>query len=147
MALLDACSRVLGKRRPDGWTSPARTSSSNMSSRWNTRPQSHGSGSTLHSSLGSVRMLSIWSRKPGCFGMGTRWKVSGVCGTRNCTCAPNSVVELAWANSPIFLGNGYASHVAWVGVGRRGKVVVRCAAARQQSVSSECCAHCTCACI
>ena len=28
-----------------------------------------------------------------------------------------------WADSPRFLGNGFASLVAWVGTGRRGKVV------------------------
>ena len=38
-----------------------------MSSKWNTMPLSHGSSSTLHSSLGSVRMLSTWSGKAVCF--------------------------------------------------------------------------------
>ena len=65
-------------------------------------------------------MLPIWSGKARCFGS----NVSGLCGTRNCTCVPTSVVELVWADSPKFLGNGYASHVAWVDVGRRGRVVI-----------------------
>ena len=94
-----------------------------MSSIWNTMPLSHASSSTLHSSLGSVRMLSIWSGKGRCFGVGTRWKVSGLCGTRNSTCVPISVAVWVWAGSPRFLGNGCASLVAWVGAGRRGKVV------------------------
>ena len=51
-------------------------------------------------------------------GMSRRW-----CGTRNCTCVPISVAVRVWADSPRFLGNGYASLVAWVGAGRRGKVV------------------------
>ena len=107
-----------------------------MSSRWNTRPQTHGSGSTLHSSLESVRMLSIWSGKAGCFGMETCWKVSGLCGTRNCTCVPISVVELVWADSPKFLGNGYGSDVARVGVGRRGQSCYRCGGREDSSGAS-----------
>ena len=59
------------------------------------------------------------SGKAGCFGMVTRWDVLGSCGTRNCTCVP--IFETA--DSPRFLGNGFASLVAWVGAGRRGKVV------------------------
>ena len=57
--------------------------------------------------------------------METRWNVSGLYGTRNCTCVPISVAVRVWADSPRFLlGDGYASLVAWVGAGRRGKVVV-----------------------
>ena len=55
--------------------------------------------------------------------METRWNVLGLCGTRNCTCVPTSVAVRVWADSPRFLGNGHASLVAWVGAGRRGKVV------------------------
>ena len=46
-----------------------------------------------------------------------------LCGTRNCTCVPISVAGREWAGSPRFLGSGYAGLVAWVGAGRRGKVV------------------------
>ena len=67
-----------------------------MSSSLNTRPLSHGSSSTLHSSLGSVWMLSTWSGKARCFGMETRWNVLGLCGTRNCTCVPISVAVWVW---------------------------------------------------
>ena len=94
-----------------------------MSSRWNTRPLSHESSNTLHSSLGSVRMLSTWSGKAGCFEMVTRWDVLGSYGTRNCTCVPISVAVRVWAGSPRFLDNGSASLVASVGAGRRCKVV------------------------
>ena len=55
--------------------------------------------------------------------MVTRWDVLGSYGTRNCTCVPISVAVFVWAGSPRFLGNGCASLVAWVGAGRRGKVV------------------------
>ena len=55
--------------------------------------------------------------------MVTRWDVLGSCGTRNCTCVPIFVAVWVWADSPRFLGNGFASLVAWVGAGRRGKVV------------------------
>ena len=44
-----------------------------------------GQASTLHSILGSVKKLSTWSGKAGCFGMMTRWNVLGSFGTRNCT--------------------------------------------------------------
>ena len=58
-----------------------------------------------------------------CFGMRIHWSVLGLSGTRNCTCVPISVAVRVWADSPRFLGNGCASLVAWVGAGRRGKVV------------------------
>ena len=72
---------------------------------------------------GVVRMLSTWSGKAGCFGMVTRWDILGSYGTRNSTCVPISVAVWVWTGSPRFLGNGCASLVAWVGAGRRGKVV------------------------
>ena len=48
-----------------------------MSSRWNTRPLSHGSSSTLHSESGVCEDASTWSGNAGCFGMVTRWDVFG----------------------------------------------------------------------
>ena len=63
--------------------------------------------------------------------MKTRWKVSGLCGTRNCTCVLISVVELVWADCPKFLGNVYASHVVWVGCWPTRQSCYRCGAPRQ----------------
>ena len=41
--------------------------------------------------------------------METRWNVSGLYWTRNCTCVPIFVAVRVRADSPRFLGNGYAS--------------------------------------
>ena len=46
-------------------------------------------------------------------------KCLGLSGTRNCTCVPVSVAVRVWADSPRFLGNGYANLVAWVADGAK----------------------------
>ena len=96
-----------------------------MSSRWNTKPLSHGSSSTLHSGLGSVRMFFYLVSEGRVLRDGDTLEYLG-----GCTGHVTAHVFLSpWRygcgqDSPRFLGNGYASLVAWVGAGRRGRVVI-----------------------
>ena len=99
-----------------------------VSSRWNTAPLSHGSGSTLHSGLGSVRMFSTWSGKAGCLGRETRWKVSGCAGhaTAHVFLSLQQTAGDSWAMGMPVLWHG------WVLADAAKLLSVRCAAARRE---------------